>query len=239
MGGEGRRGSLLRSMGMATLAVAVAAGSGSAQDSRAKDEFVSNLVVGYSQVRSWFDAFEKALGDDRWELLWNGGAGVDRWSDPNYQGWSNKIESPCKQRSGDPDRVVLSVSGPYGENVDQWAQKIKETVQNIRAKYKNVRRIAIQPVVGGHEHHACAAAKGSEATRAARQHPHIEQAIARVVGEDKTGLLVQGPCAQVRACADYKDSLGHLAPGAVEPVGKAIADFYAQGKDRPAASKKK
>lgn len=239
MSGQGRRRTLLGAVGFASLAFTPAAGAGGGQENPGKEEFVSNLVIGYSQVHSWYDSFEKALGDDRWELLWNGGAGIESWSDPSYKGWSNKIVSPCKQRSGDPDRVILSVSGGYGENVDQWAQKIKESVQNIRAKYKNVRRIALQAVVGGHEHHVCPSPKGSDTVRAARQHPHIEQAIARVVADDKTGLLVQGACAQVRSCADFKDGLGHLAPGATEPVGKAIADFYAKGKDAPAAPKKK
>src|SRR5687768_14143800 len=94
-------------------------------------EFNSNLVIGYSQVNQWYREFESAAGSERWELLWNGGAGVDKWSDPDYSGWNNKLISPCKDRSGDPDRVILSVSGPYGDRVDTWAQKVLETLQNI------------------------------------------------------------------------------------------------------------
>jgi hypothetical protein len=97
--------------------------------------------IDYSQVRQWYPHFEKAIGDpDRWELLWNGGAGVDKWSDPNYAGWGNPPVSPCKERSDDPDRVVLS---------------------------------------------ACPSPKGGAAFRASRQHPKIEEAIARVAKEAK------------------------------------------------------
>ena len=193
---------------------------------QAREEFVSTRLIGYSQVQQWYPHFEKALGDnDRWELLWNGGAGVDRWSDPDFSGWGNRPVSPCRERSGDPDRVVLSVSGPYGEDVDVWARKIRETVEVIRAKYKNVKRIVILAVVGGHEHHGCPGPRG-EAVRAARQHPKIEEAIARVVKEDTTGQLAAGPCVQVKACAGFKDALGHLAADAVEPAGKAVAEFF-------------
>ncbi len=197
---------------------------------QAREDFVSTRVIGYSQVSQWYPAFEKALGDhDRWELLWNGGAGVDKWSDPAYAGWGNKPVSPCKERSGDPDRVVLSVSGPYGDDVDQWARKIRETVDVIRAKYKNVKRIVILAVVGGHEHHACAGGRGGDAIRAARQHPKIEEAIARVVKEDKTGQLAAGPCVQVKDCSGFRDALGHLAPAATEPAGQAVAEFFKRG----------
>ncbi len=196
-----------------------------------KEEFVSTRVIGYSQVQQWYPHLEKALGDhDRWELLWNGGAGVDRWSDPNFAGWGNKPVSPCKERSGDPDRVVLSVSGPYGEDVELWARKIRETVDVLRLKYANARRIVILPVVGGHDHHACPGPRGGQAVRAARQHPKIEEAIARVVREDKTGRLAAGPCVQVKACTGFKDALGHLASGAEEAAGKAVADFFKAGK---------
>ncbi len=193
---------------------------------QAKEEFSSNLVIGYSQVQQWYRAFEAGVDDARWELLWNGGAGVDRWSDPEFAGWKNALVSPCRERSGDPDRVVLSVSGPYGDKVDTWAEKIRATVANVRTRYKNARRIVILPVVGGHDHHACPAPGRGGTVRAASQHPHIRQAIEKVVAEDKTGLLALGPCPHVRSCADYRDALGHLAAGGEGPVGREIAEFF-------------
>ncbi len=245
------------------------------KDTEKNEDFECNLVIGYSQVNQWYKGFESALDDDRWELLWNGGAGVDKWSDPNYSGWKNEIVSSCKQRSGDPDRVVLSVSGIYGDDVDMWSQKIRETIGIIRSKYKNVRRIVLQPVVGGHDHHACPApaekkevsqpgghgskksgqspgstggspsgtsrgrgspagqggtAKCGGATRAAYQHPFIDEAIGCVVSEDKTGLVVAGPSPEVRSCEDYADGLGHLTQTAGSPIGQTIAEFYHQDK---------
>jgi hypothetical protein len=147
-------------------------------------KYASNLVIGYSQVAQWYDAFESVVENDRWELLWHGGAGVNRWSDPNYEGWSRPIQSPCKVRSADPDRVVLSISGPYGDDVDRWTRKTEETIKVIRTKYNNAMQIVLQPVVGG------------PTSRAARQHPFIAKAIERVVKADKSGISA-GPSPQV------------------------------------------
>lgn len=195
--------------------VLVLSETGASQEKNRQPKFVSNLVIGYSQVSQWYPAFETVVDEDRWELLWNGGAGVDKWSDPNYAGWSRPIQSSCKVRSGDPDRVVLSISGPYGRDEDQWTQKIEETVKVIRSKYKNVKQIALQPVVGG---------PGS--SRAAQQHPVIVKAIGRVVKADKTGTIISGPSPQVTSDKDFRDKLGHLTQEAARRIGTTIGEYY-------------
>jgi hypothetical protein len=53
--------------------------------------------------------FESIVGNDHWELLWNGGAGVDRWRNPDYEGWTRALVSPCPGEDP-PDRVLLSIS---------------------------------------------------------------------------------------------------------------------------------
>ncbi len=184
-------------------------------DKRTPPKYDSNLVIGYSQVAQWYPSFETVVDDDRWELLWNGGAGVDKWSDPNYVGWFRPIQSPCKVRSGDPERVVLSISGPYGKDEDKWTQKIQETIGVIRSKYKNVKQIVPQSVVGG---------PGD--SRAARQQPVIVKAIERVVKADKTGTVSSGPAPQVSSDKDFRDALGHLTMEAAGPIGKRIGEHY-------------
>ena len=190
------------------------------------DQYVSTRVIGYSQVKQWFIPFERHVDNDRWELLWNGGAGVDKWSNLDYKGWSNRIVSPTSRRSGDPDRVVLSISGPFGDKVDVWARKIQETVKNIRAKYTNIRRVVLLPVVGGHDHHQCPRSRGSGVVRAAYQHPYIDKAIAKVVAADKTGQVVAGISPVTPSCKGFRDNVGHLSREAEAPVGKAIADYF-------------
>jgi hypothetical protein len=179
------------------------------------------LVIGFSQTNQWFTAgFEAVVPDARWQLLWNGGAGVDRWRSATYSGWSNALVSPCAAGSSAPSRVVLTISGPYGSDEAAWAQAITATVTVIKAKYPAAKQILLQPVVGGPGHKDCLT--GSTKIRASWQHKHIDAAIAKVVG----GPLSAGFSPEVTACGDYKDSLGHLTTAGAAAAAKAIGAYY-------------
>jgi hypothetical protein len=196
---------------------------------------VRTRVIGYSQVGSprggWYVAggvFESIVGDAHWELLWNGGAGVDRWRKADYAGWSRPLISACP---GDapPDRVLLSVSGPYGDDEKAWSEAISETVAVIRQKLPSVRQIVLQPVVGGPGGKPCPAPGGGQRqVRASWQHNHIARAIEQVVGQHKDSevQVVAGFAPQVRSCADYTDALGHLTPEAAQAAGRALGEYY-------------
>ncbi len=201
---------------------APAAGSTSEDPSRS---FACTLVIGYSQVAEWYQAggaFESTVEDDRWELLWNGGAGVDRWRDSDYEGWSEPLHSPCSSGSNAPDRVLLSISGPYGADETKWADAIAATVAAIRRRYPSVERIVLQPVVGGPGHRDCVV--DGDRVRASWQHAHIDHAIAAVVNRVD---VVAGMSPEVRSCADYRDALGHLTPDGAAAAGSSIGAHYA------------
>jgi hypothetical protein len=208
----------------------------------AAHDFRRTRVIGYSQVGNprggWFVAggvFESTVGDDHWELLWAGGAGVDRWRNADYLGWKRPLVSPCP---GDdpPDRVLLSVSGPYGDDEKAWAEAIAETVKRIREKIPSARQIILQPVVGGPEGKTCVPpGRDGGRVRASWQHNHVANAIRAVVkqheakGDDAGKVeVVAGHLPQVRTCADYSDALGHLTPEAAESVARRIGEYYAQ-----------
>lgn len=178
-------------------------------------EFQSNMVIGYSQVAQWYRSFEREVPNNQWELLWNPGGGVDKWSNPNFEGWNRPIQSPCTQRSGDPDRIVYSISGPYGDDLEQWMAKIAQATQVIQTKFPKVQQIVLLPVIGG-----------PGTTRAARQHPTIAEAITRVVKADRSGKLVQGPFVKVKSTADFRDTKGHLTRTSSLYVGKQIGEYY-------------
>jgi hypothetical protein len=215
--------------------------------------FQRTRVVGYSQVGQprggWFVAggiFESLVGDDRWELLWHGGAGVDRWRAPDYEGWSQPLVSPCP---GDVpvDRVLLSVSGPFGSDEKAWAEAIEATIATIRQKIPTARQIILQAVVGGPDGKPCPAPAGRRKTRpggknggdvrASAQHPHIVNAIRAVVKKHAGGALeiVAGFEPKVRACGDYADALGHLTPDGAAAVARGIGEHYARSEREPAA----
>lgn len=208
--------------------------------------FACTQVIGYSQVgtnqgphRGWYVAgagvFESIAGGERWQLLWRGGAGVDQWQNPDYDGWQREIVSPCAAGAETPDRVLLSVSGPFGKDEGAWAEAIEATLRTIRQKIPSARQIILQPVVGGPGDEPCSCTErcGDRAqVRASWQHRHIRKAIERVVEEHASqpnGVeVVAGFSPQVRDCTDYYDGLGHLTPEAAEDVARRIAEYYAQ-----------
>jgi hypothetical protein len=203
--------------------------------------FACTQVIGYSQVGQrrggWYvsgGVFESIVGADHWQLLWNGGAGVDRWQDPDYRGWSNRIVSPCRDGSDRPDRVVLSISGPYGDDEQAWARAIEATVGTIRQKIPSARQIVLQPVVGGPDGRTCSPpGRPTGRVRASWQHRHIENAIKEVVARharsgDTEVALVAGFSPTVRTCDDYSDALGHLTPEGAQAAGRATGEYYAR-----------
>jgi hypothetical protein len=214
-----------------------------AEAPKTKDDpcFRCTLVIGYSQVGQWSQQgggwyvtggeFEKAVGADRWQLLWAGGAGVDRWQNPDYPGWRQPIRHAVPDIADKPDRVLLSISGPYGEDEAAWARAISATIDTIKTKYPSARQIILQPVVGGPGGQTCAPpGRPDGRVRASWQHKHIHAAIRQVVkdrGEDSV-RIVEGFAPQVRTCDDYSDALGHLKQEAAAVIGKAIGEHYAQ-----------
>jgi hypothetical protein len=192
----------------------------------ADDGFVCTEVIGFSQTRQWFlDApdFEAVVGSSGWQLLWNGGASIDRWADPRYRGWEEPIASACTQGSDAPDRVVLTISGEFEDDPDVWAEDIAAAIDTLRAKLPGVRQVVLQPVVGGPGDGTCQ--HEGELVRASSNHPVIDEAITRVMGGD----VVAGASPVVFSCSDYADSKGHLVADARGPIGAAIGAFYGSG----------
>ena len=193
------------------------------------------MVIGFSQCGripdGWYVAgadsisdFEQAVNNDKWELLWGSGAGVDKWKDPDYYAWSNAIISPCSINSNSPDRVLLSVSGPHGTDITTWVNDIDSTISIIRSKYPSVTEIILQSVVGGPSHQTCF--NGIDSVRASWQHVYIDSAIAIVTANDTD---VKAGCSpEVQTCSDYKDTKGHLDSLAAAIIGTNIAACYNQ-----------
>ncbi len=188
--------------------------------------FVCTEVIGFSQTAQWYKAgFESGVQDATWQLLWHGGASIDRWADPAYDGWfparpGTERYSACANGAANPDRVVLTISGNFNADPAWWADQMNVVISLIRARYPGVRRILLQPVVGGPGHATCG--RAGTGVRASVNHPVIDAAIRRVVGRD----VVTGADPLVRSCDDYSDATGHLTSAAAGPIGAEIARFY-------------
>lgn len=192
------------------------------------DDFECTLVIGFSQTMQWYTTppgFESAVAGDRWELLWNAGASVELWGNPEYVGWSEPIVSPCTERSADPDRVLFTIgSRTLPPDPSAWADAIESAVQATRERYPGAREIILQPLVGGPGDGPCPTKNGG-VVEASASHPVIDQAIAMAVGD---GVVV-GASPEVRACEDFQDSVGHLERRAAGPIGADIGRYYALG----------
>jgi hypothetical protein len=204
------------------------AAQGSGQPATAAASYTCLQVIGFSQTANYYSEapdFEKEVEDSRWQLLWNNGASVNQWMNPNYAGWSRPLFSPCAKNSETPDRVLLHISGSSGEDVSAWVQDISKAISTIRQKVPSARQIILQPVIGGPNGQQCPLPSGGF-VRASVQHPYIVRAIEEVAASSASGNIVAGMKPQVRSCEDYMPDIGHLAPAAKGPMGKVIGAFY-------------
>jgi hypothetical protein len=178
------------------------------------------MVVGFSQTQAWYTAgtFEQILPDAEWELRGKGGAAIQLWASPAYEGWSRQTFSSCV---GEPDRMILTITG-QGRSVDRWVADIRAAAATGRANFPSIREVILQPTIGGPDHATCEV--GGVPVRAAENHPVIDQAIAEIVAS--TEGMRAGISPEVSTCADYEDSIGHLVDSANGPMGAAIANFY-------------
>lgn len=209
-------------------------------------------IIGFSQVGQtgskdqrgpgfgWYIAggiFESIVDDNHWQLLWKGGGGVNKWANPEYEGWDQHFISPCNNLSDAPDRVLFSVSGPYGKDVKGWANAVKKAVGTIQQKLPTVKKIILQPVVGGPNGKTCKCIRNCnfesspfkkifKDVRASWQHEYIAKAIDQVASDQENGIAVKGFFPQVGSCSHYIDGLGHLTKQGAEYVGKTIANYY-------------
>lgn len=181
----------------------------------------ASRVIGFSQTREWFLArFESHVVDSRWEAVCPNGASIEKWADPNFDGWSSGVLSPVT----DPPitRVVLNISGAARSQA-QWTTDIQAAVATVRSKLPDVTAIYLEPVVGGPGHATCQV--GGVNVRASENHPTIDLAIADAIAADNT--LSSGLSPEVGDCAHYDDTTGHLTSAGAVHVGDAMGAHYA------------
>jgi hypothetical protein len=198
----------------------------------AQSESECTQVIGFSQTSNWYGNeaepwFESSAGidDDRWQLWWHRGAGVESWADPEYKGWdpnnpSTHLVSPCTSASSTPDRVVFTISSNLYNSESpaaDWAAEITNAVATTRSKIPSADEIVLQPVVGGTPQGACD-------TRASANYPKIVDAIQLALEPG----VVAGASPQVGTCEAFSDEKGHISSTHRMDVGAMIAACYAK-----------
>lgn len=215
-------------------------------------DYVSTRWLGFSVTFSWWAAFQAAIPNpSQHELLWYSGGSIDVWADPDNVAWagtsggSGALINPTAVRSGDPDRVIVNVSGlsaslhlpgGYSSNVEEWRGYLASTIANVRSKYPNVRMILLQPNIDGpgggytlvgntsaadHSQDTDAAPYG--VVRCTYTTKYIRTAIASL----SLANVREGYAPLVSADAGFADWAGHITDPEAALVGPAVAAYYA------------
>jgi hypothetical protein len=189
-------------------------------EDRGATTFTCTQVLGFSQTRNWFRAFQADLGDSRYQLLQSTNGGL-KWQDPNFAGWDYPLISPCSQNSRDPDRIIDNISWRRDvTDVSFYVREIRDEVATLRDLFPEA-DIVLQAVIGGPNDSTCSG------VHTAIVHPAVETAIAQVVAADPGLLAPVGPEApEVARCSYFRDDIGHLIDQQKDPMGRFIASFY-------------
>ncbi|MFT4941083.1 MAG: poly(3-hydroxybutyrate) depolymerase [Paraglaciecola sp.] len=123
-------------------------------------------VIGFSQTLQWYNggeidnvsAFERAVDNDKWQLQAKAGATISSWADPESSVWSTAITSLCAEKSIQPDRIVLNISGEYGDVISApiipgdktsggWVENIEAALKELQRRHPEA-HIVLQTVIG-------------------------------------------------------------------------------------------
>jgi hypothetical protein len=182
-------------------------------------------IVGFSQTMQWYFAgFQTTISNTKsWELRWVGGGSIGNWADPNYVGWTDDAyqATTCSSNWNSPDQALLDVSGDYSNDPNYWAQQTQLAMTNLRNKWPTVRRIILQPVVGGPGGGLCIFS--GSVVRASYNFPFIIQGLQQLANGS---TVVLGITPTVTSCSDYADNIGHLTDSAKGPIGVMIGSYY-------------
>ena len=180
----------------------------------AADDFVCTEVLGVSVTGDWFGAgFEKGLDDGRWQVRWRSKAFVELWADPASDLWALPAQSPCTQRSDDPDRVIFTAVNWEWKTREEWESRLEAVVTTIRAKRPGARRIELMTMLRAPGNQTC----GSVMTVV---QPYVDEAIAAVVARHP-GLVTAAPKVFLKTCEPFLKGGPHYTDAGMAVVADA------------------
>lgn len=228
-------------------------------------DYQRTQILGFSVTHSMWPYFYAAISNpSAWCFRWYSGGSIDHWSNPDDIAWTYSGDYANTGGFNDPnggsdtlanvDRVILNVSGltpalhtpgGYSNDVTEWVGYINDAVDNIFAKYPNVKKVVLQPNIGGPFGDEFSAVTQSSNSNAARYDngtgplwsagygivrctytaPAIRSAIASITGVRPN--VQMGYIAYAQTIDDFRDWAGHLFDATIEQAhGEAMAAFY-------------
>jgi ketosteroid isomerase-like protein len=186
------------------------------------DEFVCTEVLGVSVTGDWFGAgFEKGIDDGRWQVRWRSKAFVELWADPASDLWALPAQSPCTQRSDDPDRVIFTAVNWEWKTREEWESRLEAALATIRAKRPGARRIELMTMLRAPGNESC----GSVMTVV---QPYVDEAISAVVARHP-GLVVAAPKAFLKTCEPFLKGGPHYTDAGMATVAGVYREVLAGG----------
>ena len=207
--------------GSAGGSIAGSTGAGGSQT------FACSQVMGLMLTDQWYTAgFEKAPGidDARWQLKWMDHAYIDEWANANSAFWGIAPMSPCAQNSNSPDRVVLVALSWTLVTLADWETNVQKDVDNIKAKYPNVKQIVLMTIIRGPGNKSC----GNTTVVAENTliPAYVDQALANVAS-GAPDLVKVAPKYEAAACSDFMGTGPHLTAAGDMAIAKMVAATFA------------
>jgi hypothetical protein len=191
----------------------------SPQGAPAPADYRCTVVLGLAVTSEWYRAgFEALVDDDRWEAITKPHTFVEHWADPEHAVWKELPQSPCREASADPDRVLFFAANFTFTTRAEWDQAIEGAVETLQKKYPHARRIELLSMVRAPGNTSCGSEKGIV-------NPIIDESIL-ATSRRHPGLVAAGPRFEATSCADLEKGGPHFSEAGRMVVAKLIADHY-------------
>jgi hypothetical protein len=207
------------------------AGGGTAGAGGAPSGFVCNQVTGFTLTSEWYLAgFEKGVVDARWQIKFREHGYITEWANPSSAFWGDDaangapISSPCAQGSDSPDHVVLNVLSWTITAEAEWTTDITAAVNNLKAKYPNLKRIDLMTVIRGPGNMLCPTAPAAGETIV--MPPELDAAMAAVAAQFP-GFVFVAPKFEAPSCAAFSGGGPHLTSAGNMAIAPTLAAYFA------------
>lgn len=185
------------------------------------DAYVCNLILGIQTTSEWFGKFEKIADNDRWELMSQDSAHLEKWADPKHAVWALAKKSPCVTNPEAPDRIVfMGVNYDYA-TVDEFMPKYQAVLDNIKAKYPSAKRVDIMTYTRGPGNMEC---KDADRPEDSYIKPAQDQTIAQLAML-APAFVFPAPQWEVDTCADFT-LCPHLTGDANQILAAKLATYF-------------
>jgi hypothetical protein len=179
------------------------------------------LILGIQTTSEWFGKFEKIADDDRWELMSQDSAHLEKWADPKHAVWALAKKSPCVTNPEAPERIVfMGVNYDYA-TVDEFMPKYQAVLDNIKAKYPSAKRVDIMTYTRGPGNMEC---KDADRPEDSYIKPAQDQTITQLAMLNPA-FVFPAPQWEVDTCDDFT-LCPHLTGDANQILAAKLATYF-------------